>query len=83
MHKCKKCLLLEAGESVTYDEIMKYVSTLDENELADNSIYLKRISRCKECDNLLSGMCVKCGCYVEVRARLKSSDCPDYDNRRW
>ena len=36
MQKCKKCLLLEAGESVTYGEIMQYVSTLDKADLADN-----------------------------------------------
>ena len=83
MQNCKKCLLLEAGESVTYGEIMQYVSTLDKKDLADNSIYNKRISHCRECDNLLSGMCTKCGCYVEVRARLRNSQCPEYDNRRW
>ena len=83
MQKCKKCLLLEAGESVTYGEVMQYVNSLDKDKLTDNSIYEKRISHCKRCDNLLSGMCIKCGCYVEVRARLADSGCPDADNRRW
>ena len=83
MQKCKKCLLLEAGESVTYSEIMQYVESLGKEKLVDNNIYEKRISHCKECDNLLSGMCVKCGCYVEVRARLKDSDCPDAEEKRW
>ena len=83
MQNCKKCLLLEAGERVTYDEIMRYVATLDKNELITDDIYSQRIDICKTCDNLLSGMCVKCGCYVEVRARLKNADCPDYDNKRW
>lgn len=83
MQNCKKCLLLEAGERVTYDEIMRYVATLDKNELITDDIYSQRIDICKTCDNLLSGMCVKCGCYVEVRARLKNADCPDFDNKRW
>ena len=80
---CKKCLLLEAGESVTYEEIMQYVNSLDKNDLVSADIFERRISICKACDNLISGMCLKCGCYVEVRARLKNSDCPDFDNRKW
>lgn len=83
MAKCKKCLLLEAGENVTYSEIMSYVNTINKNDLTDESVYFKRISFCKECEYLISGMCVKCGCYVEVRARLKNSNCPNYDNRKW
>ena len=54
--KCKKCLLLDAGEKVTYDEIMQYVQTLDEKDLAGNAVFEKRISYCKKCDNLISGM---------------------------
>lgn len=38
MAKCKKCLLLEAGERVTYSEIMDYVATLDKHDLADESL---------------------------------------------
>lgn len=83
MQKCKKCLLLEAGERVTYDEIMNYVNTLDKESLCDENTYKQRLAICKACDNLLSGMCLKCGCYVEVRARLAVSDCPDADNKRW
>ena len=83
MEKCKKCLLLEAGERVTYDEIMQYVATLDKTLLADENVSSKRLSQCKDCDNLISGMCRKCGCYVEVRARLADSACPDADNKRW
>ena len=83
MQKCKKCLLLEAGERVTYDEIMSYVATLDKASLCDENTYKMRLAKCRACDNLLSGMCVKCGCYVEVRARLANSDCPDADDKRW
>lgn len=82
-HECKKCLLYEAGEKVTYDEIMKYVSTLDKNDLVAEDVYQNRISYCKNCDFLISGMCRKCGCYVEVRARLKNQTCPNVDNRKW
>lgn len=82
-HECKKCLLLEAGEKVTYQEIMDYISTLDSNDLVDSETIESRLKHCKECDELISGMCRKCGCYIEVRARLKGSNCPSYDNRKW
>lgn len=83
VHECKKCLLLEAGESVTYTEIMAYVSTLDKAELVSDDVFRDRINHCRGCDELISGMCRKCGCYVEIRARLIGSNCPNYDNRKW
>lgn len=82
-HKCKKCLLYEAGEKVTYQQIMDYVATLDKNDLVSDETLNARLKHCKSCDFLISGMCRKCGCYVEVRARLKDQSCPNYDNRKW
>ena len=83
MADCKKCLLLEAGENVTYDEIMAYIATLDKHLLTDDKTLKSRLAQCRKCEQLLSGMCRKCGCYVEVRARMKNETCPDYDNRKW
>lgn len=80
---CVKCLLYEAGESVTYEQIMAYVATLDKKDLVKQEICNERLNKCKSCDELISGMCRKCGCYVEVRARLKNACCPNYDNRLW
>lgn len=82
-HECKKCLLLEAGERVTYDEIIAYLSTIDNSEKVDDSVYNDRIKHCKKCDMLISGMCRKCGCYIEIRARLKNTNCPNFDDRKW
>ena len=82
-NKCKKCLLLEAGERVTYEEIMRYVDSLDESERIDETKALKRLEICTQCENLIAGACQKCGCYVEIRARLKDAQCADFDNRRW
>lgn len=80
---CKKCLLYEAGEKVTYEEIMKYISTLSKNDLVSDELYQNRIEKCKNCDFLISGMCRKCGCYVEVRARLINKGCPNVDSPLW
>ena len=83
MKNCKKCLLLEAGENVTHSEIINYIQSLDKQLLVSDDVYNDRLGNCKKCENLISGMCLKCGCYVEVRAALKENDCPDYNNRRW
>ena len=83
MKECKRCLLLEAGEKVTFEEIQSYINSLEKSTLVSEEEYKKRITNCINCDNLISGMCLKCGCYVEVRARLKNQDCPDEDNKRW
>ncbi len=80
---CKKCLLLEAGEKVTYSEIMAVVDTYDKNDLVDEITLSARLNFCKKCDFLIAGMCRKCGCYVEIRARLKNQSCPNYDNKKW
>ena len=80
---CKKCLLLEAGEKASFQGVKDYLDTLDSSLKVSKDVYYKRLSFCKECDNLISGMCIKCGCYCELRAALKSKACADYDNRKW
>lgn len=82
-YKCKRCLLLEAGEKKSFACIKEYISSLDDDLKVSNDVYRKRLEICKTCDHLLSGMCLKCGCYVEVRAILNNKDCPDCDNKRW
>ena len=62
---------------------MQYVNSLDESERTDEKTAEKRLESCLNCDNLISGACQKCGCYVEIRARLKNSECADYDNKKW
>lgn len=83
IHKCKKCLLLEAGENKSFETVRDYISNLDDELKVDDDIYISRLTLCKSCDNLISGMCLKCGCYVEIRAILKDKDCPDYNNHKW
>lgn len=82
-HLCKKCLLLEAGEAAAFQTVSDYLKTLDKALVVDNNLYAERLSHCKNCDNLISGMCRKCGCYVEIRAALKDKDCPDFDDKKW
>ena len=82
-HQCKKCLLLQAGENVKHQEIIDYLLTIPHEQKVNDDVYSMRISKCTNCDWLISGMCRKCGCYVEIRARLKNKDCPNTDNKKW
>lgn len=83
MKDCKRCLLLQTGGEVTLKEIMSQLNSVEKELRADDETYKKRLSECKKCDNLLAGMCTKCGCYVEYRAGIKNKDCPDCDNQKW
>lgn len=83
MNKCKRCLLLEAGENKSYTTVREYLDILDDSLKADDKTYKSRLDECKKCDFLISGMCLKCGCYVEIRAALKDKHCADYNNKIW
>lgn len=80
---CKRCLLFEAGETAAAAEVQAYLDTLPLTDLAEASLRLQRLKNCKTCAQLISGMCRKCGCYVEIRAALKDSHCPNADNQLW
>lgn len=83
MKKCKRCLLSEAGENKFYTTVREYLDILDDSLKADDKTYKSRLDECKKCDFLISGMCLKCGCYVEIRAALKDKHCADYNNKIW
>ena len=83
MNKCKRCLLTEAGENKSYTTVREYLDILDDSIKADDKTYKSRLDECKKCDFLISGMCLKCGCYVEIRAALKDKHCADYNNKIW
>lgn len=83
MAECKRCLLHEAAEADTLKSIKERIGKLPEKEKASDELYEKRLAECKECDNLISGVCIKCGCYVEFRAAFKKNSCPNVKDRRW
>ncbi len=81
--KCKRCLLYEAGEFNSFETVRDYISNLSEELKVSSEEYGKRLNACKKCDSLIAGMCLKCGCYVEVRAALRENSCPDFGNSKW
>ena len=77
---CKKCLTREMTESgEQFKNMWDYIDNLSGDVKTSDPEYERRLSICKECEMLLAGMCRKCGCYVEMRAALKTNECPDYN----
>ncbi len=77
------CLLRECAENGMLDDINIRIDKLSDGERADAETYEARLSCCKKCEHLISGVCMKCGCYVEFRAAFKKQKCPDVSNRKW
>ena len=66
-----RCLLREAGEAEMAAAIAEYGAGLDEAVRTDEADYRARLAVCEDCEQLLSGTCRLCGCYVETRAAKK------------
>ena len=74
---CKRCLLFEmAGKDDVIAQVKKTRELLTDDERASDLEYKNRLSLCKECDKLIDATCLKCGCYVEIRALSKGAHCP-------
>ena len=58
---CKKCLLREMSEADTYKTMYEYIANLNPDDKTPDQEYETRLSQCKTCDHLLSGMCRICG----------------------
>lgn len=82
-NECKRCLLHESAEDDMLQNIKEKIAALSPTEKCDNEVYADRLEKCKSCDNLISGVCMKCGCYVEFRAAFKKQKCPDVSGRKW
>lgn len=81
--ECKKCLLYESAEADMLADIESRINKLTPQERADDDVYSHRLALCQQCDNLISGVCMKCGCYVEFRAAFIKQKCPDTRDRKW
>lgn len=80
--KCRKCLLSELGETELMNSLEELKKSIPESERCGEKLYNERLSICRECDRLNSGMCVVCGCYVEFRALKANNYCPDI-TKKW
>lgn len=72
---CMKCLLREMDQESYMENLYDYIKHLDEDIKTDKVLYEERLSVCKECNYLADGMCRACGCFVELRAAIKTNYC--------
>lgn len=78
---CRKCLLKDMPENVYFKNLYDYIKGLNQDIKAEEGEYERRLNLCKECDNLINGMCRICGCFIELRAAIAKNYCPDPDNK--
>ena len=71
-----RCTLLESGQADMAKLVRDYVDSLSADEKTDEATYAARLNICRACDDLHSGTCALCGCYVEARAAKKRQGCP-------
>lgn len=79
---CRRCLVREMADKDYIHSIQQYVDNIDEDIKTQQKEYETRLNQCKQCDNLLNGMCRICGCFVEMRAAVTRNYCPDVD-KKW
>lgn len=80
---CRRCLLLESGEADVLADIQKRMQRIPEKEKTPQEIYQARLTACRQCDFLLGGICMKCGCYPEFRAAFRKNRCPNPTGDAW
>lgn len=79
---CRRCLLSETDDADMKKSIDELIMIMPEDKKADAALYRHRLDICMCCDELINGMCTKCGCYVELRALQKIRRCP-HELKKW
>ena len=74
---CRRCLLEDMpSQAALAASIRELIALLPESRLAPREETERRLEQCRACDQLRSGMCALCGCYVELRAAKARMGCP-------
>jgi len=71
---CGRCLLFEYNAELALT-VREYVNGLPEEQRVSGEVYEQRLRLCRDCDELVNGMCRMCGCFVEARAAKKQAHC--------
>ena len=79
---CRRCLLAQMEtERPLFQLLTEWLAEIAPENRADAAVYEARLSDCRQCDWLHSGLCARCGCYVELRAAIAGARCPDMPQR--
>ncbi|MBO6109025.1 MAG: hypothetical protein J6P16_06450 [Eubacterium sp.] len=86
---CRLCELLDDYPDELEEYIASYVARIAPADKVSDDEYDRRLKICVECDKLTksasldgvaSGTCLACGCYIEIRAAVKTGACP---GKKW
>lgn len=73
---CKRCLTRDMLDKDAYfRNLQELIASIEEERKTSPEDYERRLGICTECDYLADGMCRACGCYVELRAAIKTNSC--------
>ena len=68
-------------EKEYFANMYAYIDNLSKEDKVSEAEYQSRLESCRNCENLISGMCRICGCYVEMRAAMKVRQLSGHKNR--
>jgi hypothetical protein len=72
---CKRCMLDELMDN--YDGVIEdYINSMNDAIKTEKQEYIRRLTLCSNCDQLINGVCRLCGCFVKARAAKKQMSCP-------
>jgi len=79
---CKGC---RESVQVAPESIAAMIAQVEATrETVSDQVYHSRLQQCLNCEHLQYGTtCMICGCIVQVKAKIKTSTCPDPDHSRW
>ena len=75
--QCRKCLLEDIDENDFLRDMRSHIAAYPADKKVSEDEYHRRLTFCKDCEKLVDGMCVLCGCYVELRALKIGMRCAD------
>lgn len=78
---CKRCLLQDMPEQKYYQSVLEYLSALPAQSKCAQEEYQRRLAACRDCEELVGGACLQCGCFVEMRAAVAAKGCPALPSR--
>lgn len=77
---CLRCFLEEIDPAAYERDIKRILDHMEPGERAKDRVRDARLSACRTCGYLNAGTCTACGCFVELRASMRTGHCPYH---RW
>lgn len=77
---CRKCLLADLDDKELASLIREAILSVPEAERVPDNVYQARLLKCRNCEMLLNGTCLRSGYFAEVRAVRKQASCKMWEN---